>query len=265
MPLIKPLEPSQPSGTARTVEELLEALCELPGSPNAALQVMRLCDDPNTDTGKVADAVQADPILTARLLRMANSAYFGLSRRVATARNAIVVVGFSTVRSVAALAAGGLTRSSVPEHFWSHSAWVAVAASHLASHTGARAPEAFSAGLLHDLGEALFHQVDPAAAQRTRSSDDRLAAEIDEFGLSHSEAGRMVLEAWQFPSEFASAVARHHDELTQTPLVACLRLAEALVEGDSATLEAGGVSAEEAAAARAQVEEEAQVLSAGLR
>ena len=196
---------------------LIEELEQLPPSRAAALRVVQVVDDPDTSATDVAKAAGADPALTARILRVANSAYYGLSGRVGTPAFAVTVVGFQTVRSLAAVAAAGLAgEDDLPPGFWERASVVASACSLLARRVGTPAPEAFCTGLLYDLGTALLYR-------HNRAEYDALAAEAEggpvsiqelqrrEYGASAASLCADVLEGWRFPEELCFAI-RHQDD-----------------------------------------------------
>ena len=198
------------------VDELKEELEKLPASRAAALRVVQVVDDPATGAADVAKAASADPALTARILRVANSAYYGLSGRIGTPAFAVTVVGFATVRSLAALSASGLAGSGAcPPQFWERAAAVASGSSLLARRVGADAPEAFCAGLLHDLGTALLRQ--HAAEQqdeilaRAAAGESLLELEHAAYGGTHASLCASVLAGWRFPDDLCDAIGKHHE------------------------------------------------------
>jgi len=204
--------------TTRDRSTALErALEDVRAARPAATKVLHLTDDPDTDARQVAEAIDADPMLTAQVLRLANSAAFGMSFRVASTQLAVSVLGFSAVRSVAVLLASGLRnhRNATPPGFWQHSAATAAACSALASRFGVSKGEAFSLGLLHDIGSPILYGVDKAvyAELATGQSDTAsvCAEEVASFGMSHAEAASMVLATWRFPEPFVGAIATHHE------------------------------------------------------
>lgn len=206
------------------VDALIEELERLPAQPTIAMRVLWIAEDPGSSATDLADAIAADPSLTARVLKLANSAYYGLSGRVANTGFAVTVIGFPTLRAMAAATASGLfgpgTRVA-PEGFWEHGLAVATAASTLADRVGLRAADAFSLGLLHDLGSALLFRSDPerfdqvvATAKRERRPLSEVEREA--FGISHDIVAARVFSAWRFPEEFVQAVLAHHEPLEQT-------------------------------------------------
>jgi HD-like signal output (HDOD) protein len=220
----------------RRTPNLVEELERLPAEPSAAMRVLWLADDPNSSSDDLARVVAADPALTSKIMRIANSPYYGLTGRVRSCTFAITVLGFSTVRSLAAAAAAGALDDprGVPEGFWLHAASTATAASLIAPRVGAKHPEAFSLGILHDLGISLLYRSDPEpyTAITADFGDDGealLEAERGEFGIDHAQAGSRVLGAWRFPEDFVEAVGSHHRE----PTGASSLLAKALAAGDA--------------------------------
>ncbi len=207
---------------ARDLERALE---EVRASRPAAARVLVVTDDPNSDARAVATAIDVDPMLTAQVLRLANSAAFGMSERVSSTQVAVSLVGFSAIRSIAVLLASGLRnhKTPVPPSFWQHASVTASACAVMAGRFGVVRGDAFSLGLLHDIGSAILHTVDPAthAALIEEEDDTSLlcAQELAEFGMSHAEAAARVLAGWNFPSAFVAAVAAHHDAgVGETPL-----------------------------------------------
>jgi HD-like signal output (HDOD) protein len=205
------------------IEELKEHLEQLPAYRASALRVIQIVDDPDAGAADVAKAASADPALMARILRVANSAYYGLSGRVGTPAFAVTVVGFGTVRGLAALSATGLTSAvETPPDFWERAATIATASSVLARRVGADAPQAFCAGLLHDLGTALLFRHTSGQhgelLERATTGEDLLALERAAYGGTHAALCASVLSAWRFPDELSSAIDKHHDAPNrQTP------------------------------------------------
>jgi HD-like signal output (HDOD) protein len=203
------------------VDELIEELERLPSQPTIGMQVLFMTDDPTASAQDLARVIAADPSLTARILKVANSAYYGLSGRVMNVGFAVTVIGFATVRSMAAATASGLYTQGervAPPGFWEHGLAVASAASKLADRVDLRRADAFSLGLLHDLGAALLFRSDPVryddVLRRSREEHVPLSdVEREAFGLSHDEAAGRVLAAWQFPEDFVATLRAHHEPL----------------------------------------------------
>jgi HD-like signal output (HDOD) protein len=188
---------------------------QLPSRSTAAVNVLRRVDDPDASVADLATAIGTDPVFAARVIRVANSTYYGLSGRVSTLPFAVSIIGFQSIRGLAVAAAAGLDGpNAVPEGFWLAAATAAAAADLVAPLMDADPGDAFCLGLLHTLGTALLHQRQataqlclPAPAEDV----DLLQSEIDEFGIDHARAGAEVLIAWKFPLHLSDVIARHHN------------------------------------------------------
>lgn len=219
------LEETEAEEYRQQVELLLQALESLPTHPTIALRVLWLIDDPTSNVAKLAKVVELDPLLSAQLIRISNSAYYSLRTPVTNVPRAIAALGFATVRTLAASSAAGLSEDQavVPQDFWTYAAGVANAAQLLAPRYFVPPSDAFALGLLHNLGEALLQQASPSAWEEL-GQRHTLDEEHKLFGVSHADAGARVLEAWRFPGSFCEAVANHHRKLSprETPLTRCL-------------------------------------------
>lgn len=198
--------------------ELAEELLLLSAQPLSATRVLAMVDDPDASTAELARLVETDPVLSAQVMRLANSAYYGVAGTVGSAGRAVVLLGFTTVRALAVTAVCSLLRhpgSTFAAGFWPHAVATALGAKAVARRTGVPAGDAFSAGLLHDIGAALLRRRDPVAYQHLlrRAGGDRarlVELERIEFGYGHPEASAEVLAAWGMPAGLARAAATHH-------------------------------------------------------
>lgn len=263
--------------------DLLLQLEQLPPARAAALRVVQVVDDPDAGAADVAAAASVDAALTARMLRMANSAYYGLSGRVASASFAVTVIGFQTVRSLAAMSAAGfVSDGDLPPGFWGRGAATAAGTSLLARRVGVDVSQAFCVGILHDLGSALLWRHDPQRQGDllARGTPDEPAhvLELHEYGATHASLCADVLASWHFPDELCVAIGRHHD----TPSAGATALRRALQGGvalagladgsvpagdpfAAASLEAAAVAAGDRPALVAQVRREAEELASALQ
>ena len=217
---------------SRYTQELLEFSAQ----PAAAEQVLRIVSDSRSGAADVARVVETDPALSARVMRLANSPYYGAPRRVSSTRHAIVMLGFDTVRGLAVSAACSLLDGRAelgPDGFWRHAITTACASSVVARKVGISTSDAFSVGLLHDLGAVLLHRRDAVAfadAMGSPTMSAQVAAELAAFGATHAVEGSAALDAWGFPRPFVEAVACHQHgvEEPQHALGRVLRVAEAI-------------------------------------
>lgn len=209
------------------LEQLLSAMEEMPSNPSVALRALWVADDPRANAPELANALELDAALTARLLRVANSAYYSRGSRVTNVPRAVVTVGFATVQALAAAAVTGLDdTATLPSGFWDHSAQVAHGSGLLARHFGVAANDAFAAGLLHDLGEGVMCRIAPnvwAELETATSADspERLQMELDLFGATHDRVGERILRAWHLPDSLCDTVGTHHQQ-SDNPLVTVL-------------------------------------------
>jgi putative nucleotidyltransferase with HDIG domain len=234
------------------MEALLAAMEAMPSNPSVAMRVLWIADDPQTNTPALATTIELDPALSARLLRIANAAFYSRGSRVTSVGRAVISVGFATVQALAAAAVSGLDENArVPAAFWDHAATVAHASSLVARHFDAGANEAFAAGLLHDIGEGVMCQIDPdgwtTIETTPADSPERLAAERAHFGATHVEVASRILRAWHLPDPLVVAVASHHGSggVPLSPLAETVVCAEAFAE-----LVASGGTGPRAVAAR---------------
>lgn len=209
---------------------LLERVDDLPPLPAVAAKVMNMAEDDRTSAMDLAQVLATDQALTAKLIRISNSAYYGFARRISTVREAVVMLGFKQVRqvSVGASMMNAFNRRGINDGFdvdlfWGHSVGVAVAAEALAKKTlGAKPEDAFTAGILHDIGRLVLRQEMPEefahAVAIARSGELPLhEAELETTGYAHDELGQALGERWKFPGHLIDAVRCHHDEtLTAT-------------------------------------------------
>ncbi len=201
----------------------LSSIRELPTFPTTALEVMRLASDSETSAAELSRIVSKDPSLASRILRVANSPYYGFAKRISTIEWAIVALGFETLReTVLSLTLIDLFRGTASNHFdprkfWKHSIDTASAARSLAKEMKNRVPgEAYAAGLLHDIGTLVlyrFFQDDFAEIERLVEEDGLLLSQAEAVvvGTSHADIGAWLAEKWSFPLHFVEAIRYHHN------------------------------------------------------
>ncbi len=243
-------------GTAVDWDELAR---RLPVRPSTATRLFELIDDPDASLSQFAEIVEIDPVLSTRVLRMANSAAYGGRGGVASATRAVMMLGASAVQAITAAAAFPLLSDGVdlgPDTFWPHAMEVGAAASTIAAELEVGAGEAFTAGLLHDIGAVLLHLRDPALyADVVRRGGERLLDhERSAFGTDHPEVGAAALAKWGFPKSLVEAVRDHH-----LPLVGAGKLTKAVAIGEAAVAEAVGLSCHEVSRSLEEVIDECRL------
>jgi putative nucleotidyltransferase with HDIG domain len=213
-----------------TVAQLVEEVRDLPMSMSETLPaVIEACDNADTSVNDLTGLISADQSLVAMLLKLANSAYYGYARRIETLPEAIVLLGFSTIKSLAITATtmnllfqSDDELSDVRHEIWSHSLGVGVAARALARKRGNIHPEkAFVAGLLHDLGMIILsvYRKDDFVRVLGTAQDRGITyeqAEQELLGFSHADLGAQVAEAWSFPATHCEAIRFHHHPASAT-------------------------------------------------
>lgn len=226
------------------IKQLTEKILGLPTLPTVVSKMIDLVDNPRTSTTSLAGLISTDQALTARMLKMANSAYYGFSREIYTVNNAIVVMGYNAVKEM------GLSLSvfdvfkdtSNFRHFdvaqyWQHSIGCGVAAKMIAIRFCPKhASEAFVAGLLHDIGKIVINQYlhDDFVKIMNRVADNHEnmdIVEIEILGTHHGEIGGWLADRWRLPITMSDAIKNHHFpwKSKQAPLlVAIVNLANYL-------------------------------------
>jgi putative nucleotidyltransferase with HDIG domain len=260
-------DPEQPEDSARhRLEALIQQLFDTTPQSSVALAVMQAADDDRVDARKLAGLIELDPFLALRVLRLANTAYYGQQQRVSTVKQAVGVIGFSAVRALSAMVAMGITEAQVPPRFLDHSARVAVGAGFCADLLDEPVGDSFSGGLLHDVGEALLFRCAPGLWSLSQDATEPLEAQVRMFGMHHQTAGLLVLQAWQLPQALLHAVSRHHDDAEVLPGVArAVAASEALVEGDFMRAMAIGIAEDDIDEILEVVDHEAAALHAWLQ
>lgn len=202
--------------------KLAATIGDLPSLPHVVMQIIRLVEDPTTSAAQVGQAIGNDQALASKVLRLANSAYYGFPYQIATVAHATVILGFRAVKTLvlSAFASAWFDEKGDAidrQALWKHSVGCAVAARLLAPRTGwADAEEAFTAGLLHDIGRVMLdryaHRQLRQAVELSQSGETPLReAELSVFGFTHSELGQWVMERWKLPMTLCVAIGHHHN------------------------------------------------------
>ena len=212
------------------VDALLDSVDDLPPLPAVAARVMSMVEDERTSASDLGQVLATDQALTAKLIKISNSAYYGFARQVSTVRDAVHLLGFRQVREVA-VATSLMSVFKDPNEgnsafdldlFWGHSVAVAVTAEAVAKRTRTAKPQdAYAAGILHDIGRLVLRKAKPdlfETAVRRAISEGVPLAEVEEevIGFDHADVGHVLGSRWKFPGPLIDAVWRHHDH-SKTP------------------------------------------------
>ena len=228
--------------------EILKKVSSVPTLPEVVMQLRELCNDEDVGYGKIAKVIERDPALTASLLRLANSAYFGGAGKISSVQFAMTRLGLKRVYqmaltvSLAPIATVELSGYGMdPHQLWEHSLATAMLAEQLTQDiTDVDAGDAYTAGLLHDLGKVVmstFVDVDKEAIRD--GLDEGLAfdeAEHAALGADHADIAGALLKRWQVPSPVYDAVRWHH---RPAKCESCPRLADVIHVADVLCLNAG--------------------------
>lgn len=222
------------------LRDLISTTGELAALPVSVVRLLELLDDMTAGADRVLAIIERDPSLTANLLKLCNSAYYGVQRKIGSVREALILLGNKTVVTLAfASGMGDVLRGPLAgyglakDDLWRHALATAVGAGYLATRTRADdlRDRAFTAGLVHDIGKLLLDRLliremeqlprggaiatplaagdatDPAAAYTQAaltSAEQRL------LGYDHAEAGAALAAAWHFPPMLVQAIRHHH-------------------------------------------------------
>jgi putative nucleotidyltransferase with HDIG domain len=209
-----------------TAAEIVSQVKALPTVPETARKLVTLVNRPETHRDDLIRTVRCDNVLTAKLLRVCNSAHIGLKNPVSSVEQAVLLLGDNTIyRIVCAIGFRGAMGFDLPGQateangLWSHSLSTGMGAEYLTaieSYGEFPPPMAFTAGLLHDIGKLVLNQIltpKIRAAIRERISTDaltRVEAERMVLGVDHAEIGACLLQKWALPEIIVEAVANHH-------------------------------------------------------
>lgn len=226
-----------------TPQELIANLGDLPPLPQVASQVLRVSADPDATAEDLRKVISMDQALTSQILKISNSAMFGMMREVTTLTQAIMTLGFSTIKSVviASSAKNLYHRGSVglqERLIWEHALVAAIASRAFAKNLRfPRVEEAFIGGLLHDIGKSVMGVKFPeryAALLRTVYNENASCQglELELFGFDHAMVGEALVTQWNLAPSLQAAVRWHHDPIhaaeEHRPLAAMVALANHL-------------------------------------
>jgi len=203
------------------LDRVVETIGELPTSPNVVSAIMGLTSDLNTEITKLSRVLSADQALTAKVLRLSNSPFYGRVRGVGSLDEAIMILGFFTIRSLVVASSAysmfSKGQSNSPEsRLWAHSLATAMCARITARRVGVKhIEEVFLAGLLHDIGilillKKMRKEYAGVLKEAAATGCDLIEAETNLLGFSHPDLGALILDRWNFPPILSHAVRQHH-------------------------------------------------------
>lgn len=215
------------------LKRITQTIINLPTLPTIVAKMLEIIDDPRSSARSLTRLINTDQVLTARILKLANSSFYGFPNPISTINLAVVVLGFETIKNLG-LSVSVISRFAQARkdgelldytRFWEHCVGVGVASRMLARMHGLRAieSEAFVAGLIHDIGKVILSQYQTerySECLRIAREEEMLLARAEErvFEASHAEVGSWLARKWNLPETLVEAIYLHH-----VPLAAKLR------------------------------------------
>ncbi|MCG3136969.1 MAG: hypothetical protein HJJLKODD_00810 [Phycisphaerae bacterium] len=211
--------------TQTIVNRALSRIGDIATLPAVTMRIIEIVENPKSTARDLHEVIKNDPALSAKVLKVVNSAFYGLPGQIASVDRAIVLLGLSAVKNIAIASSIArmfrgekITDKFTAKDVWAHSVAVAVAARSLTRALGHKpeAEETFLAGLIHDLGilveRQAFGEQLTKAVNRTMAGEDRfLASETQVFGADHQMFGAALAGKWKFPKHLRACIGHHHD------------------------------------------------------
>ena len=204
-------------------KKIIKSVKNLPAMPEIIFKIQKLLSDPNSNIKQIANVIETDQVIAVKVLKLANSSYYGLSGKVSSVQHAAVILGFKTLGELIAIAGfSGLMGKKLPgygydsKEFWKHSLAVALASKIIAEQTiPDLTGEAFTSGLIHDIGKIVL---DPFVSEKRetfkalleKENQTFLNAEKQILGYDHAEIASEICKNWKIPELLINAVGYHH-------------------------------------------------------
>ncbi len=219
----------------------IEQVGELPTLPHVVQKLASMIGRPNISAEEIGALIEKDQVLSAKVLRLANSPFYGFPSRIASVAHAVVVLGLSVVKGLTLCAtAFDMMKNAGMNDLWRHSLGVAMTAHILGAKAGMKNPEeVFVGGLLHDIGKVVLYVKWPDVGQQiTAATKDRSRSLMDTerelFDVTHADVGGWLATAWHLPTSLREPILHHHmpsaaqEATLQTAIV---HVADVLVKG----------------------------------
>lgn len=231
--------PTAVPGMPLTREEIAKGVSSLPSLPAVVVELLQSLASDDVDADALAQQIARDQALVAKMLRVANSSFYGLQGKVNSISDAIVVLGLRGVRTLATAAAvtGAFHDVKIEGFdirvFWRHCIGIALCARAVARHVKVGEDNAFTVGLLHDIGRLVLascFQDHLAAVLAYQKEHDCLLIDAERavLGIDHGIIGEVLTQRWNFPPLICGVIGRHHDPDGAEPLACVIHLADAI-------------------------------------
>jgi len=214
------------SSLENRLKQIIGNIRNLPTPPIVFEQIQKILNNPETSVADVAAILSEDPAMSVKVLKLTNSAFYGLSREIDSVNHAVMIIGLEAVKnlvlsaSVLSMFKANKGNKEYHEKFWRHSLSTALAARVIAKdfHGGKtfNPDPAFSTGLIHDIGKMVICCFMPKEHEQVMEYLDEhketteMEAEIITMGFNHAQLGRQLATTWKLPDRLADAIGYHH-------------------------------------------------------
>lgn len=226
------------------LQKAISRITDIASLPEVTARIVEVVENPKSSAQDLHEIVRSDPALAAKILKVVNSAFYGLPAQVASLERAIVMLGLSAVKNIALASSlsrlfkpGVALQSFTPKDLWAHSVAVGICARMLAEVTGTMVEEAFLAGLVHDMGLLIELQAFPDKLKTVVERCEKTGAnfcdlEQQTIGADHQAFGAFLAGKWKFPPGLRYAISYHHNPTTLRPefrrFVTTIQVADAI-------------------------------------
>ena len=220
----------------------IDAIRELPTLPAIVLKVNQMLQNLETTADQLRQVIETDQAMTAKILKLVNSSFYGFKSTISSIKMAVVILGFNTIQhAVVSLSVmksfallKNLKRLNIQD-FWRHSLAVAITSKYLADHSDKTlSSDCFTAGLLHDVGKLILAEYFPEHFEKiwlttVESAISFVAAEKMENTENHAQIGAYLSEKWLLPQPLVDAIRHHHNVVSSNRAAAVIGVADLLV------------------------------------
>jgi len=223
------------------LQRRIEQVGELPTLPHVVQKLASMIGRPNVSAEDIGALIEKDQVLSAKVLRLANSPFYGFPSRIGSVAHAVVVLGLNVVKGLTLCAtAFDMMKAAGMDQLWRHSLGVAITAHLLGTKAAMKNPEeVFVAGLLHDIGKVVLYVKWPDVGSRITASAHQtsrylMEAEQELFDVTHADVGGWLAAAWYLPTGLREPILYHHRPVAaqEAPLqTAIVHVADVLVKG----------------------------------
>lgn len=197
-----------------SLESLFKGSPNLPNIPKVVQELIKQFNDPHSNVDEISKKIQMDQVLSAKIMRLANSARYGAGRKIASIDSAVVMLGIDTLKTL--VVASGITGAfqDIPgfdkKQFWRDSFMIASISKLIAKHTDSDPETAFTIGMMHNIGELLIHIYHEESAVKidklVESGANRIDLQDNQFGYDFTQAGSELAKRWNFPTEIVNGI-----------------------------------------------------------